>query len=170
MELGIEVFIREKQRKVLEKQKVAFLGHSVSVAQDLKSSLSLIFTHTPLKISCIISPQHGFHGVEQANMIPTEDEPAHLVELNRQVVDATAFSDCDYVPSLKSPIFSLYSAKNRRLTKKMQDHFDVLIVDLQDVGCRVYTYLTTLLYILEDLSHTEKKCGYWIDPTLQAEK
>ena len=90
----------------------------------------------------MISPQHGFYGVEQANMITTEDEPAHL--------------EGDH----KCPIFSLYSSKTRRLTKEMLAHFDVLIVDLQDVGCRVYTYLTTLFYILEDLSHTGKQV--WI--------
>ena len=146
MELGIEAFIRGKQRQALEKQKVAFLGHSASVAQNLKSSLSLILLETPIKISCVISPQHGFHGVEQANMMTTEDTPAKNSD----------FIDIAY----KCPIFSLYSSKTRRLTSEMLSHFSALIVDLQDVGCRVYTYLTTLFYILEDLNHTGKQV--WI--------
>ena len=50
----------------------------------------------------------------------------------------------------KLPLFSLYSKQTRRLTEKMKKTFDVLIVDLQDVGCRIYTYLTTVFYLLED--------------------
>ena len=48
------------------------------------------------------------------------------------------------------PLFSLYSQQNRRFTPKMRSAFDVLLIDLQDTGCRVYTYLTTVFYALED--------------------
>ena len=49
------------------------------------------------------------------------------------------------------PLFSLYSQKTRRLTPEMKSLFDILLVDLQDAGCRIYTYLTALLYLTEDL-------------------
>ncbi len=178
MELGIERFIRERKWQALEKRRVAFLGHSGSVAKNLKSSLSLILSHTPLKIACVIGPQHGFQGVEQANMITTEDEPACPVELNLRVakepaiqgesVGSSFLSARNSMSSTKAlssqnykcPIFSLYSSSTRRLTKDMLSHFDVLLMDLQDVGCRVYTYLTTLFYILEDLHDTGKEL--WI--------
>ncbi len=137
-ELGIESFIKEKKwRGWLENRRVAFLGNSASVTQNLKSSFNLIQTHTPLKINCIIGPQHGFKTVQQANMKTTEDEP-----------------------SAPYPIFSLYSKKTRRLTPEMLSCFDVLIIDLQDVGCRVYTYLTTVFYILEDCAKAHKEV--WI--------
>ena len=139
VKLGIESFIEEQVWKGrLEKRRLAFLGHPASVAQNLQSSLHLIESHTPLKINCIIGPQHGFKGIHQANMITTEDEHTQ--------------------PS--NPVFSLYSNKTRRLTKEMLSHFDVLIVDLQDVGCRVYTYLTTLFYVLEDCDQANKEV--WI--------
>ena len=140
--LGIESFIKEKLWEGrLEKSRLAFLGHTASVDQKLQNSLQLIHSHTPLKISCVIGPQHGFKSTQQANMITTEDETSQ----------STAN---DY------PVLSLYSNKTRRLTKEMLSHFDVLIVDLQDVGCRVYTYLTTLFYVLKDCSKAGKEV--WI--------
>lgn len=133
--LGIESFIEEeKWKERLENRRIAFLGHQASVSQNLQSSLNLIKTRTPLKVNGIIGPQHGFKSTEQANMITTEDEHTYSV-----------------------PIFSLYSDKTRRLTQEMLSHFDVLIVDLQDVGCRVYTYLTTLFYVLEDCAQANKE-------------
>ncbi len=137
-ELGIESFIKEQKWKGrLERCRLAFLGHSASVAQNMQNSLHLIQSHTPLKISCVIGPQHGFKSTQQANMITTEDEHS---------------GSC--------PVFSLYSNKTRRLTEEILSLFDVLIVDLQDVGCRVYTYLTTLFYVLEDCNRTNKEV--WI--------
>ncbi len=141
--LGIEVFIQEKKWKGrLENRRVAFLGHSASVTQNMQSSLNLIQSHTPLKINCVLGPQHGFKSIQQANMIPTEDSYLHLPKQ----------------PPIK--VFSLYSSHTRRLTKEMLEAFDVLIVDLQDVGCRVYTYLTTLFYILENCAQSKKEI--WI--------
>ncbi len=135
---GIDVFIKEKKWKGrLENKRIAFLGHSASVNKNLENSLHLIRSHTPLQLSCVFSPQHGFMGTEQANMVTSKD--ANWEGL---------------------PLFSLYSEKNKRLTRKMLDHFDVLIVDLQDVGCRVYTYLTTLFYALEECSSAKK--SIWI--------
>ncbi len=185
-ELGIESFIKEKAwRGRLENCRVAFLGHSASVSQNLQSSLELIQSYTPLKVSCVIGPQHGFKAVQQANMITTEDEhstklrflvsnPIDCSENNAQssATQAEIHSKTEKDSSLKTqhkhtrkttnhyPVFSLYSEKTKRLTKEMLSCFDVLIVDLQDVGCRVYTYLTTLFYVLEDCSTANKEV--WI--------
>ena len=138
MQLGIDRFICEHMWKPgLEGKRVALLGHMASVSSELKSSLELISTQTPLQLNCLFSPQHGFAPTEQANMQTTEDSSFNHI-----------------------PLFSLYSKKTRRLSPKMLAHFDVLLVDLQDVGCRVYTYLSTLLYVLEDCTTAGKEV--WI--------
>ena len=140
-EPGIDVFIKDKKWKGrLEGRQTAFLGHCASTSKNFTNSQDLIHSHTPLQITCLIGPQHGFKSVEQANMIPTEDE--HKSQKN----DKSAL-----------PVFSLYSSKTRRLTPEMLSCFDVLLIDLQDVGCRVYTYLTTLFYVLEDCARTGKE-------------
>ena len=155
MQLGIETFIKEKKwQRRLENRRIAFLGHTASVNKNLQSSLYLIQSNTPLKISCLFGPQHGFKGTQQANMVTTEDE-----YITGQT-PSFPFSFPVQNASIKQPVFSLYSNKTRRLTKEMLSYFDVLICDLQDVGCRVYTYLTTLLYIMEDLNCTGKEL--WI--------
>ncbi|MDE0119744.1 MAG: DUF1343 domain-containing protein [Bdellovibrionales bacterium] len=173
-ELGIESFIKEKKwQGRLEKSRLAFLGHQASVTQNLQHSLDLIPSHTPLKINCLIGPQHGFNSTRQANMITTEDkltgspwgesprgttirkDKSKGFYLNKPSKSYTSTNNIN-----PYPIFSLYSSKTRRLTKEMLSHFDVLIVDLQDVGCRVYTYLTTLFYVLEDCSSAGKEV--WI--------
>ena len=80
-----------------------------------------------LDITAAFGPQHGLRGDKQDNMVESPDfrDPVHGI-----------------------PVFSLYGDV-RRPTDEMLDHFDVLLVDLQDVGCRIYTFITTLLYVLE---------------------
>ena len=143
MKLGIDVFIQDKKKQELLKNKrIAFLGHQASVNKNLQSSLSLIQNHTNLNITCVLGPQHGFYGAEQANMITTENSRLNVQNSN------------------SLPVFSLYSNTTRRLTPEMLDLFDVLLVDLQDTGCRVYTYLSTLIYALEDCENAQKEI--WI--------
>ena len=141
-ELAVDVFLKNKEHhQSLKNKRLAFLGHSASVTKHLKHSLLEIQKQTDLKFQCVFSPQHGFYGVEQANMITTKDSvfPGEKNKLS---------------------VFSLYSEKNRRLNPEMLDLFDVLLVDLQSVGCRVYTYLTTLFYVLEDCARAKKEV--WI--------
>jgi len=80
-----------------------------------------------LKLTAAFGPQHGLRGDKQDNMIETDDftDPVHGI-----------------------PVFSLYG-QVRRPTDAMMGAFDVALVDLQDVGCRIYTFVTTLLYMLE---------------------
>ncbi len=168
---GSEVFIGEKKWKGhLEGLNVAVLSHPASVDQNLNHVLDLILNNSPLKVSCLLGPQHGFKGVEQANMIPTKDESiAHGFQsssLSGSPFQTSALlrgkqGEKKITGGRKSlPVFSLYSEKTRRLNTQMLSCFDALIMDLQDVGIRVYTYLTTLFYIMEDLSGKGK--ALWV--------
>lgn len=127
MRFGSEIFLNNSDwKKKVKGKKLAYLGNLASV--DSKGSLILErLLEENYPISCILSPQHGFFSTAQANMITSSD---------------SQYQD------LK--IFSLYSEKTRRLTKEMKSHFDILLFDLQDVGSRIYTYLTTLFYMIED--------------------
>lgn len=93
------------------------------------------------RLTTLFGPQHGIRGEKQDNMVESEDETDSRTGL---------------------PTFSLYGT-TRRITPGMAETFDVLLVDLQDVGVRVYTFLTTLAYILEDLSRYPEKEVWVLD-------
>src|SRR6218665_1058627 len=113
-------------RKPLEGKRVALLAHPASVTADLTHSLDALVA-TGLDITAVFGPQHGVRGDLQDNMMESPD-----------------FTD----PTYGMPVFSLYGEVRRPSGQSMHT-FDVLLVDLQDLGCRIYTYVTTLLYILE---------------------
>lgn len=129
IQLGIDRLLQESElRSRLKGKRVALLAHPASVTPKLEHSLDALIRVGGIKIASVFGPQHGMRGEKQDNMIESEDylDPQHHV-----------------------PVFSLYG-EVRRPTAKMLDTFDVLLVDLQDVGCRIYTFLTTLFYLLED--------------------
>lgn len=133
MKLGIEVLLSNpKMLKQLKGQRVGLVCHPASVDENLQHSLDLL--SKKLKITCAFGPQHGVRGDKQDNMIESPD-----------------FID----PVLKIPIFSLYG-EVRRPTTEMMSHFDVLLFDLQDLGCRIYTFITTLLYVMEECAKLGK--------------
>ena len=126
--LGIERLIDDPGlRAPLQGQRVALLGHPASVTRDLQHSLDLVAAMPEVRLTCAFGPQHGMRGDKQDNMVESEDyrDPAHGL-----------------------PVHSLYG-EVRRPTESMLDEFDLLLVDLQDVGCRIYTFVTTLRYMLE---------------------
>ncbi len=128
MKFGIERLCAEPGlRKPLAGKRVALLAHPASVTGDLIHSLDALAACGDLSLSAAFGPQHGLRGDKQDNMIESADfhDPVHGV-----------------------PVFSLYGDV-RRPTDAMMACFDVLLVDLQDVGCRIYTYITTLRYVLE---------------------
>ena len=128
MRFGIDRLLTEPAlRKPLAGRRVALLAHPASVTQRLTHSLDALAACGDLKLSAAFGPQHGLRGDKQDNMRETPD-----------------FHD----PVLGIPVFSLYGSV-RRPTAAMMDSFDVLLVDLQDVGCRIYTFITTLRYVLE---------------------
>ncbi len=135
-QLGIERILEEKdlQAKLVEKR-VAVLGHPASVTQDLRFSMDLLAGLKGIKVTAAFGPQHGMRGEKQDNMIESED-----------YID----------PKLGIPVYSLYG-KVRRPTPSMMKGWDVLLVDMQDVGCRIYTFLTTLFYLLDELDGSSQE-------------
>lgn len=139
MNFGIDQFLNDSSlRKPLVGKRVALLAHPASVTQDLTHSLDALAALPDIKLSAAFGPQHGLRGDKQDNMVESQD-----------------FFD----PKLNIPVFSLYG-EVRRPTKQMMDTFDVLLVDLQDIGCRIYTFITTLRYVLEAAANHGK--SIWI--------
>lgn len=134
MQLGIEVLLKDKKLlKYLKTKRVSLVCHPASVDHKLNHSLDLL--HSKLKLNSAFGPQHGAKGDKQDNMIETADE-IH--------------------PHYKIPIFSLYG-EVRRPTFKMMETFDVVLYDLQDLGCRIYTFITTLFYIMQECEKFQKE-------------
>src|SRR6476620_1810587 len=124
---GIDRLLADPElRRPLEGKRVALLAHPASVTKDLTHSLDALAA-TGLNVSAMFGPQHGVRGDLQDNMMESPD-----------------FTD----PIYKIPVFSLYG-EVRRPTGQSLGTFDVMLIDLQDVGCRIYTFVTTLLYVLE---------------------
>jgi uncharacterized protein YbbC (DUF1343 family) len=128
IQFGIDRLLADPalQRPLLGRR-VALLAHPASVTADLSHSLDALAALPGIRLSAAFGPQHGLRGDKQDNMVESPD-----------------FRD----PRLGIPIFSLYG-EVRRPTAAMMDSFDVLLVDLQDLGCRIYTFITTLRYVLE---------------------
>jgi uncharacterized protein YbbC (DUF1343 family) len=128
MKFGIDRLLTEPDlSQALRGRRVALLGHPASVTSDLTHSLDALAAHPDITLSAAFGPQHGMRGDLQDNMMESPDE-----------TDAR----------LGIPVFSLYGEVRRPTDAAMQT-FDVLLVDLQDLGCRIYTFVTTLLYVLE---------------------
>jgi uncharacterized protein YbbC (DUF1343 family) len=135
MKFGIDRLLEEPLlRQPLIGKRLALLAHPASVTQDLTHSLDALAKLPELTLSAAFGPQHGLRGDKQDNMMESPD-----------------FMD----PQLGIPIFSLYG-EVRRPTAAMMDTFDVLLIDLQDLGCRIYTFITTLRYLLEAAAQHQK--------------
>jgi len=129
MKFGVDRLISEPAlSKPLAGRRVALLAHPASVTSEFKHSLDALAALPNVRLTAAFGPQHGLRGEKQDNMIESDDyhDPVHGI-----------------------PVFSLYG-RVRRPTPEMMEPFDVLLVDLQDVGCRIYTFLTTLRYVLEE--------------------
>ncbi len=134
VKLGIEVLLSSRGLlEDLQKKRVALVCHPASVDHGLQHSFDLLKERVPL--TCAFGPQHGIKGEKQDNMIESDD-------------------DLDSGTGI--PVYSLYG-KVRRPTSEMMEKFDVVLFDLQDLGCRVYTFITTLLYLMEECSRYGKK-------------
>lgn len=125
-------------RRPLAGKHVALLAHPASVTRDLTHSLDALAALPDITLSAAFGPQHGLRGDKQDNMVESSD-----------------YTD----PLLGIPVFSLYG-EVRRPTAAMMDSFDVLLVDLQDLGCRIYTFITTLRYVLEEAARHGK--SVWV--------
>ena len=128
MKTGIDRLLDDPAlRAPLEGKRIALLAHPASVTEDLTHSLDAVARCDGIRLAAAFGPQHGLRGDKQDNMIETDD-----------------YTD----PALGIPVFSLYG-EVRRPTGQSLGTFDVVLVDLQDLGCRIYTFITTLLYVLE---------------------
>src|SRR5262249_43018352 len=119
MKFGIDRLVAEPAlRAPLAGKRVALLAHPASVTADLPHSLSGLAALGDIKLSAAFGPQHGLRGDKQDNMMESPDfrDPVHGV-----------------------PVFSLYG-EVRRPTDASMETFDVILVDLQDLGCRIYTF------------------------------
>jgi uncharacterized protein YbbC (DUF1343 family) len=135
MKFGLDRLLTSRAlRKGLRGKRVALLAHPASVTRDLTHALDALAASPDVELTAAFGPQHGLRGDKQDNMIESPD-----------------FTD----PELGIPVFSLYGAV-RRPTSAMLGTFDVLLVDLQDVGCRIYTFITTLRYVLEEAARHGK--------------
>ncbi len=139
MKFGIDRLLADPAlRKPLAGRRVALLAHPASLTRGLTHSLDALAALGDLRLTAAFGPQHGLRGDKQDNMMESSDftDPVHGI-----------------------PVFSLYG-EVRRPTDAMMDTFDVLLVDLQDLGCRVYTFVTTLRYVLEACARHRK--SLWV--------
>ncbi|MES2856415.1 MAG: DUF1343 domain-containing protein, partial [Bdellovibrionota bacterium] len=137
IKFGVDRLLESKElQKELSSKRVAVLAHPASMTKDFEHSLDALAKC--VKLTAAFGPQHGMRGEKQDNMeeTPNYNDPVHGI-----------------------PVFSLYG-EVRRPTKAMMDTFDVILIDLQDVGTRIYTFLTTLLYVMEEASKHGK--SVWI--------
>ena len=136
---GIDRLIADPAlRAPLAGKRVALVAHPASVTQSLVHSLDALAAMPEITLTAAFGPQHGLKGDKQDNMVESADfvDPDHGI-----------------------PVFSLYG-EVRRPSAAMIDHADVFLFDLQDLGCRIYTFVTTLLYLLEAVSGSGK--AVWV--------
>jgi len=139
MKFGIDRLLEDPALRVpLAGKRAALLAHPASVTQDLTHSLDALAALGDVNLTAAFGPQHGLRGDKQDNMIESPN-----------------FLD----PVLGVPVFSLYG-EVRRPTPAMLDSFDVVLIDLQDLGCRIYTFITTLRYMLEAAAQAGK--SVWV--------
>jgi uncharacterized protein YbbC (DUF1343 family) len=128
MKFGIDRLLADPAlRAPLEGKRAALLAHPASVTDDLTHSLDALARLPGMNVTAAFGPQHGLRGDKQDNMMESPD-----------------FTD----PEHNIPVFSLYG-EVRRPSGQSMGTFDVILIDLQDLGCRIYTFITTLLYVLE---------------------
>lgn len=139
MKFGIDRLIADPAlRAQLKGRHVSLVAHPASVTADLTHSLDALAACGDIKLTSAFGPQHGMRGDKQDNMVESPDfnDPVHGI-----------------------PVFSLYG-ESRRPTGQMMSTCDVVLLDLQDLGCRIYTFITTLLYVLEEAAKGGK--SVWV--------
>src|SRR5712664_2858378 len=119
--LGVERLLTEKI-DLLRGARVGLVCNQASVDHGLRHVADLLHQHPDIKLTTLFGPQHGIRGDVQDNMIET----AHAADRKTGL-----------------PIYSLYS-ETREPTEEMLRDVDTIVVDLQDVGCRIYTFVYTM--------------------------
>jgi uncharacterized protein YbbC (DUF1343 family) len=116
----------------LKGKRIGILCHAPSITRDFEHITSLFFKRNDCRLSAIFGPQHGIHGQTQDNMVEWLSQRHPVYDI---------------------PLFSLYG-EHRKPTAEMLNEIDVLLVDLQDVGARLYTYVWTVKLCIEACSES----------------
>jgi uncharacterized protein YbbC (DUF1343 family) len=132
--IGLESLVANPP-EYLKKKRLGLLANPASVDHNFNHASTLIHKLFPGQLKALFSPQHGFYAEKQDNMI----ESNHFLE-----------------PQLNIPVYSLYN-DTRIPTQDMFDLIDVLLIDIQDVGTRVYTFIYTVSYCLEVAAKQKKQ-------------
>jgi uncharacterized protein YbbC (DUF1343 family) len=134
MNFGLDQLLADQSLlKQLRHKRVGLVAHPASVTQSLVHSIDAL-KQAGVNLCVAFGPQHGMRGEKQDNMIESDD-----------YID----------PVQRIPVFSVYG-EHRYPTEEMLNQFDILLFDLQDIGCRIYTFITTLKYFLEACTHSNK--------------
>lgn len=131
---GLDIF-REGYWKKLKRYRLGLLSNQASLDSHLTAAKEVISELLPGQLKALFGPQHGHGGEDQDNMVETDHSDDR---------------------KLKIPLFSLYS-KDRKPLPEMLDLIDILVIDLQDVGTRVYTFASTMLHCLKAAGVSGKK-------------
>jgi uncharacterized protein YbbC (DUF1343 family) len=123
---GLESILSEFP-KILRNKRIGILCHAPSITRDFRHITEVFSKRDDCKMTAIFGPQHGLHGQTQDNMIEWQS----ILH-----------------PEFKVPLFSLYG-QHRKPTREMLTGIDVLLIDLQDVGARLYTYIWTVKLCME---------------------
>ncbi len=134
VKLGLEKILDE-QIGLLKGRRVGLVCNPASVNHQYQHAADLFYEHPDINLTTLFGPQHGIRGDVQDNMVET----GHLIDRRTEI-----------------PIYSLYS-ETRKPTEEMLSGLDVLVFDLQDVGCRVYTFIYTMANCLKACAKYGKK-------------
>jgi uncharacterized protein YbbC (DUF1343 family) len=129
VQLGIDLLASGKYDHLLKGQRVGLITNQTAINKEMTGSIALVKQHARkggFTLAALFAPEHGLYGASHAN---------------EQIIDGR---DPDGIP-----IFSLHG-KTKRPTKEMLKQVDVLLFDIQDIGSRSYTYISTLFYAMEE--------------------
>jgi uncharacterized protein YbbC (DUF1343 family) len=136
IELGDEVFLRQNWRE-LDGRTIGLIANQSGVTSRLESIVDACLKHGRIRVKAIYAPEHGFRGDRNAG--------------------AAVASYVD--PQTQLPVYSLYGG-SRHATAAMLDGVDVLAFDIQDVGSRAYTYISTMAYAMQSAKQFDKE--FWV--------
>ncbi|HEX9960545.1 MAG TPA: DUF1343 domain-containing protein [Pyrinomonadaceae bacterium] len=134
VKLGLEKVLDER-KPLLKNLRVGLICNQATVNHEFRHAADLFFENADINLTTLFGPQHGIRGDVQDNMIET----SHTIDRNTGL-----------------PVYSLYS-ETREPTAEMLENVDALVFDLQDVGCRVYTFIYTMANAMKACAKFGKK-------------
>src|SRR3982751_1822556 len=124
VQTGLDV-LRAQDFAPFRGKRVGLVTNHTGRARDGATAIDLFFNARDVKLVALFSPEHGIRGILDTNVAAAVDEKTKL------------------------PIHSLYG-DTRRPTAAMLDGLDAIVIDLQDIGARIYTYMTTMAFVMEE--------------------